>query len=98
MQDTAAIERMGSIYHSLAPVMDERMRRRWAAAEAIAYGWGGITAASGATGLSPNTIRRGLAELALRGASPDAPMPARLRRAGGGRKRRTETDPGLLPA
>jgi hypothetical protein len=98
MQDTATIERMESIYHSLAPMMDERMRRQWAAAEAIAYGWGGIAAVSGATGLSPNTIRRGLAELALREASPDAPIPARLRRAGGGRKRRTETDPDLLPA
>jgi hypothetical protein len=89
---------MGSIYHSLAPVMGERMRRQWAAAEAIAYGWDGITAVSGATGLSPNTIRRGLAELALRKASPDAPIPARLRHAGGGRKRRTEIDPDLLPA
>ncbi|HMB08161.1 MAG TPA: ISAzo13 family transposase [Isosphaeraceae bacterium] len=98
MQDTATIEHIGSIYHSLAPVMDERMRRQWAAAEAKAYGWGGIRAVSSATGLSPNTIRRGLAELARRDASSDEPIPARLRRPGGGPKRRTETDPDLLPA
>jgi len=98
MQNTATIERMGSVYHALASVMDERMRRQWAAAEAQAYGRGGIRAVSCATGLSPNTIRRGLAELALRDASPDEPIPARLRRPGGGRKRRTDTDPGLLPA
>ncbi len=98
MQNTVTVERMGSVYHSLAPVMDERMRRQWAAAEAQAYGWGGIRAASRATGLSPNTIRRGLAELALRDTSPDEPIPARLRRPGGGRKRRIEIDPDLLPA
>jgi transposase len=98
MQNTATIEHMRSIYHSLAPVMDERMRRQWAAAEAKAYGWGGIRAVSSATGLSPNTIRRGLAELARRDASSDEAVPARLRRPGGGRKRRTETDPDLLPA
>ena len=33
-----------------------------------------------------------------REATPDAPMAARLRRPGGGRKRRTEADPDLLPA
>src|SRR5262249_52294081 len=98
MQNTATLERIGSVDHSLAPVMDERMRRQWAAAEAKAYGWGGVRAVSRATGLSPTTIRSGLAELALRDASPDQPIPARLRRPGGGRKRRTETDPDLLAA
>jgi transposase len=98
MQNTATIERMGSIYHALASVMDERMRRQWAAAEAKAYGWGGIRAVSCATGLSPNTIRSGLAELTRRDVLPEEPIPARLRRPGGGRKRRTETDPDLLPA
>jgi hypothetical protein len=31
-------------YQTLSRIMDERMRRRWAASEAIALGWGGITA------------------------------------------------------
>ena len=38
------------------------MRRRWAASEAVALGWGGITDVSEATGLSPTTIRLGIAE------------------------------------
>ena len=98
MQNTATIERMGAIYQSLSPLMDERVRRQWAAAEAKAYGWGGIRAVSGATGLSPTTIRKGLVELDLREANPEESIPARLRRPGGGRKRRTEADPDLLPA
>ncbi len=99
MQNTATtIERMESIYQSLSPMMDERMRRQWAAAEAKAYGWGGIRAVCGATGLSPTTIRKGLAELASREANPKEPIPTRLRQPGGGRKRRTQTDPDLLPA
>jgi len=38
-------------YQTLVLMMDERMRRRWAASEAVALGWGGITAVSEATGL-----------------------------------------------
>ena len=93
MGDTEAIDRIRAVYRAVAPLMDERARRHWAAAEAQSYGWGGIRAVSAATGLSPNTIRRGLAEL---GEGP-APAP-RIRRHGGGRKRRTEEDPGLRQA
>jgi hypothetical protein len=75
--------------------MDERMRRRWAASEARAYGWGGIRAVSQVTGMSPSTIRSGLKELAEQERHPKAAVTTRLRRAGGGRKRRTETDPQL---
>jgi hypothetical protein len=46
-------------YRSFAPMMDERMRRCWAATEVREYGWGGVRAVSCATGLSPNTIRKG---------------------------------------
>jgi len=85
-------------YHSLAPMMNERMRRQWAASEARAYGWGGLRAVSGAIGMSPNTIRRGLAELLERQAHPGAPEDLRIRRPGGGRKALTENDPELLDA
>src|SRR5262247_2302404 len=50
-------------YQALRPVMDEKVRRRWAACEAMAIGWGGITAVAEATGLSRPTIRAGLAEV-----------------------------------
>ena len=95
MQIATAIEHIESKYQSLASVLDERARRHWAASEARAYGWGGVSAVSDATGMSPNTIRKGLAELAMRDADPDAEVTSRLRKAGGGRKRLTETDPQL---
>ena len=96
MQNTTAINRMDVIYRSLAPLLDERTRRQWAAAEARAYGWGGLHAVHIATGLSVNTIRKGLDELAQceAGAEPSA----RIRQEGGGRKCQTERDPGLAAA
>jgi transposase len=96
MQNTTAINRMESIYRPLSPLLDERSRRQWAAAEARAYGWGGLRAVHTATGLSVTTIRRGLDELLQReaGAKPSD----RLRQVGGGRKRQTERDPELVTA
>ncbi len=96
MQDADAVEQIGQKYGSLAPLMDERIRRQWAALEAQAYGWGGVSAVSGAIGMSPNTIRRGLAELLERQAHPEAPLDQRVRRPGGGRKSLTLIDPELL--
>lgn len=98
MQDKTVLRAIESKYQSLSVLMDERMRRQWAAAEARAYGWGGVRAVSGVIGMSPNTIRKGLEELALRDENPDEPVEAALRRKGGGRKRRTESDPTLLDA
>ena len=98
MQDPSSAEQIAMKYHSLAPMMNERMRRQWAASEARAYGWGGLRAVSGAIGMSPNTIRRGLAELLERQAHPGAPEDLRIRRPGGGRKALTENDPELLDA
>ena len=46
-------------------LLNERSRRRWAAAEARSHGRGGIAAVSRATGISEGTVRRGLAELEL---------------------------------
>ena len=50
-------------YAALDPVLDERGRRRFAAAEARSAGWGGVSALSRITGMARNTIGRGLAEL-----------------------------------
>jgi hypothetical protein len=98
MHNATATERIVTVYKSLAPLMDERMRRQWAAAEARAYGWGGVRAVSTAIGMSTNTIHRGLLELAEREAHPDRTVSVRVRREGGGRKSQTELDPGLLVA
>ena len=62
--------------------MDERLRRQWAAAEAMTLGWGGVSVVSLATGLARNTIAVGVRELERRQQSPEAPVEARLRRVG----------------
>jgi hypothetical protein len=98
MQDAIAIQLIGTKYRSLVPLMDERMRRQWAASEATAYGWGGLHAVAQATGLSPTTIRKGQAELTDRAARPHLAVAACLRRPGAGRKCTFEADPALLPA
>jgi hypothetical protein len=95
MQIAAAIELIELKYRALACVLDERARRHWAATEARAYGWGGVSAVSDATGMSPNTIRKGLAEVAAAQDEPDVEVTSRLRKAGGGRKRLSDTDPQL---
>ena len=98
MQDATIVERIRQKYQALSPPMDERMRRQWAGAEAAALGWGGLTAVFRATGLARNTILAGQAELEARRGQPNRPVEARIRRAGGGRKRLTQTDPGLRAA
>jgi Rhodopirellula transposase DDE domain len=82
-------------YEALKPYMDERMRRVWAATEAKALGRGGISTVSLATGLTRKTIRSGQCEQQAQWRSGAAPA-QRVRRPGGGRKRRTEHDPRLL--
>ena len=98
MHIAAVVEQIRSRYRSLGPVMDERVRRQWAATEAQTYGWGGLSAVSDATGMSRNTVRKGIAELKLRKKSRKAVVGTRLRKKGGGRKCLTETDTGLLEA
>jgi hypothetical protein len=98
MQDAAAIKRIREKYVVLSPAMDERLRRQWAATEAAAIGWGGVSAVSFATGLSRNTIAVGVRELEARQRNPAIPVEARLRRLGAGRKPITKTDPELLAA
>ena len=76
----------------MAPQLNERQRRRFAATEARTFGRGGIAAAARACGMAENTVRKGLVEL-------DDPEPlelGRVRSSGAGRKSSTENDPGLL--
>ncbi len=98
MHDAETLEGIRQKYIALSPVMDERMRRQWAASEASTLGWGGVTAVAEATGLAWNTIKAGMRELDHRAAHPDEPVDDRLRCRGAGRKRLTETDPQLLAA
>jgi hypothetical protein len=80
-------------YVALSPLLNERARRLWAAAESVAIGYGGDAVVSSATGLSRNTIRSGRRELAEGGAPT-----GRLRRAGAGRPAIERRQPGLRAA
>jgi hypothetical protein len=70
---------------------DERGRRLFAASEVRAAGYGGLAAVSSVTGQARSTIERGLKDL-------DAPPLARgrVRREGGGPRRKSERDATLL--
>jgi transposase len=81
-------------YASLGPYLDERGRRLFAAAEALAAGWGGITAVARITGIARSTIGRGLDE--LRDEGEPAAAADRVRRAGAGRPPLVATDPTVL--
>ena len=85
-------------FNVLRPLLDERTRRLWAAAEARAIGRGGIARVAEATGMSRGTVRAGVRE--LDSGTPLKPREggARVRAAGGGRKTLVEHDPGLVKA
>jgi hypothetical protein len=98
VQDVATIR---AKFEALRPYLDERRRRLWAAAEAMALGHGGITAVAAATGLQRATIRVGVRE--LQGGPPTSTEPGRVadaahgvRAPGGGRKPLTTEDPTLV--
>lgn len=91
MHDTTQIQRR---FEQLSPHFDERLRRLWAAAEAGALGHGGATAVERCTGVSRRAIAVGERELSEKSAGEA--QPARIRRAGGGRKKSIEKDPRLL--
>lgn len=76
-------EAIAQKYYALSPHLNERARRVWAASEAKALGYGGVTAVHRATGLARTVIYNGLRELE----HPDVVPLERVRRVGGGRKR-----------
>jgi hypothetical protein len=96
MHDAQVIERIRRKFQALTPLLDERSRRQWAAAEALDLAWGGVTSVAAATGLSRTTIASGMSEL-RRQADGTLPTPG-IRRPGGGRKYLVDTDPKLWEA
>lgn len=66
--------------------LSEKEKRRYAAVEARRIGFGGIEYVAGVFGCSRKTVERGLAEL---DELPHDPAAGRIRRPGGGRKKRS---------
>jgi hypothetical protein len=84
-------------FQLLRPILTERMRRHWAASEALTLPRGGISLVAEATGLSRTTVRAGMREL-RQGPAREAGQqdPQRSRRPGGGRHLVEADDPTLL--
>src|SRR6476619_1701345 len=82
-------------YLRLHEALDERARRLFVAAEAVAIGFGGIAMVSRATGVARRTIGMGMKELRALEAGPAPAGPQRIRKAGGGRKTAASKDPTL---
>ncbi len=84
-------------YRIVAPELDERRRRQWAAAEARDLGHGGVSVVARATGLARSTIYAGLRDLRASSRTRRRTA-AQIRRPGGGRRPLTTTDPLLQTA
>jgi len=78
-------------YERIAGELNERTRRLFAATEAMAIGWGGISVVSRATGLARQVISAGIKELQ----QGERAGEGRIRRIGGGRKSTASKDPRL---
>ncbi len=76
---------------SVLPMLDERQKRIYLAAEAKSIGWGGVTKISKLTSVSRRTISKKGADISTATSKSN-----RVRKAGGGRKKQTEHYPELL--
>lgn len=84
-------------FNRLSSMMNEKLKRRWAACEAMAIGRGGISAVARATGISRTTIRKGVQEIEHEFPQlAEAIDPQRIREPGGGRRTLAETDQTLM--
>ena len=92
--DEVFLGRLGPSLLALLPRVDERARRLVLGMAAEAAGEGGTRAVAALTGMAPQTVAKGAAELAW----GQDPPPGRVRRRGGGRKLLADTDPGLSGA
>jgi Rhodopirellula transposase DDE domain len=102
MEGSAILTTVRIKYEHLRPLMDERMRRQWAAAEALSLKRGGVTIVAKATGLSRTTIGEGVRELrertdlGIEDESYISELPTRVRHPGGGRHPLKVNDPTLV--
>jgi hypothetical protein len=98
MSREVTVEVVRRKFELLRPLMNERMRRHWAACEALTLERGGITLVAQATALSRTTVWAGIRELRHpETAAPEgAPPPQRIRQAGAGRPLLEQTDPTLV--
>lgn len=85
-------------YRQAGRSLNEFERRLWAATEAMKIGWGGISLVSKALRMSPNTIKRGIQEIAMGQVDCDLQANGRIRKSGGGRKPKPTSSKRVSPA
>ena len=98
MRNEELIKKIRRKFERVSGVLNERGRRIWAAAEAEALGSGGQSLVAKATGLSRVTLHREGLERGEDTFSLYCRYPDRIRNRGGGRKKLTPQEPGLLLA
>src|SRR3954451_16347498 len=102
MDESSLLDTVRAKYDLLRPWTDERMRRQWAASEAMSLKGGTVTVVARATGLSRTTIGEGMRELRERtnlGIEDEtcvSEVSERVRRPGGGRHPLKENDATLI--
>ena len=89
----SALSELRRKFRAVWPHLDERTRRLTVANEALSLGYGGVSLAHRASGLSRKAIAKGIREIQ----SKSGPAPGRIRRSGAGRKSLTVSDPRLVP-
>jgi hypothetical protein len=87
-------------YQLLSDIVDERTLRICMAADALAFGHGGVSFVAKTVGASRTTIHAGIREIQLRKTTgverEDPPVPTKIRKSGGGRKSRKFEDSTIL--
>src|SRR6202165_600896 len=79
-------------YRDMAPVLNEQSLRRFVALETQALGRGGVSLMARISGLARSTIYHGLSDIRDNVSAP----PGRIRKEGGGRKKKSSQDPTLV--
>src|SRR6266702_1953882 len=79
-------------YRKMTPVLNEQSRRRFVALEARALGRGGVSLMARISGLARSTIYHGLSDIRDQTSVPSG----RVRKPGGGRKKKSIQDPTLV--
>src|SRR5215831_21368119 len=87
-QERAARKR----YREMAPVLNEQSHRRFVALEARTLGRGGVSLMARISGLARSTVYQGLSDIRNRVSAPAG----RIRKEGGGRKKKAFEDPTLV--
>ena len=87
-------ENISKRFEILKPLFNERLRRQFAAAEAMAIGHGGVTIVAEATGVSRRAITAGCKE--LKSLDKNDILKQDIRKKGAGRKQAIKNQPQLL--